>query len=196
MPTKAFQLGRDKVTLEAVREVAEFGRKVVLTPAAKKKIDRAYRYLQGRTTAGETIYGVNTGFGLLSAVRIPEADLEELQYNLLRSHSVGTGSPITIPQSRAMLFLRAVNLSIGHSGVRVGLVEQCLKLLNADVTPWIPEQGSVGASGDLAPLSHLSQVLDRANNQRFSKNAHSRLLLQSLCPKPVLYCPCRPRGPR
>ncbi len=156
---KAFKLGRDKVTLEAVREVALFDRKVVLVPTAKRKILRAYRYLQSRTAAGETIYGVNTGFGLLSTVRIPDADLEDLQYNLLRSHSVGMGAPITIPQARAMLFLRAVNLSLGHSGVRVGLVEQCLKLLNANVTPWIPEQGSVGASGDLAPLSHLSLVL-------------------------------------
>jgi histidine ammonia-lyase len=159
MAIKPFRLGQDKVTLESVREVAHFGRKVVLMPSAKKKIERAYQYLRSRTEGGETIYGVNTGFGLLSSVRIPEKDLEELQYNLLRSHSVGTGAPISVAQSRAMLFLRAVNLSIGHSGVRVGLVEQCLKLLNSGVSPWIPEQGSVGASGDLAPLSHLSLVL-------------------------------------
>jgi histidine ammonia-lyase len=156
---KAFRLGRDPITLESIRDIALFGQKVVLTPSAKKKIERAYRYLQSRTKKGETIYGVNTGFGLLSNVRIPEGDLEELQYNLLRSHSVGTGAPITIPQSRAMLFLRAANLSHGHSGVRVELVEQCLKLLNSGITPWVPEQGSVGASGDLAPLSHLSLVL-------------------------------------
>lgn len=160
-PTSArpFRLGVDRVTLEVVRDVARFDRKVVLAPAAKAKIERAYRYLRKRTEGGETIYGVNTGFGLLSSVRIPEADLEELQYNLLRSHSVGTGEPIGIAQSRAMLFLRAVNLSVGHSGVRVQLVEQILACLNAGVTPWIPEQGSVGASGDLAPLSHLSLVL-------------------------------------
>lgn len=72
---KSFQLGRDKVTLEAVRDVAEFDRKVVLTPTAKRKIETAYRYLQKRTAGGETIYGVNTGFGLLSSVRIPEDDL-------------------------------------------------------------------------------------------------------------------------
>ena len=156
---KPFRLGVDRVTLEVVRDVARFDRKVVLTPAAKAKIERAYRYLRKRTEGGETIYGVNTGFGLLSSVRIPEADLEELQYNLLRSHSVGTGEPISVAQSRAMLFLRAVNLSIGHSGVRVQLVRQIVACLNAGVTPWIPEQGSVGASGDLAPLSHLSLVL-------------------------------------
>lgn len=156
---KPFKLGKDAITLEAIREIALTNRKVVLTPGAKTKINKAYRYLVDRTREGETIYGVNTGFGLLSNVRIPEEDLEELQYNLLRSHSVGTGSPISIPASRAMLFLRAANLSHGHSGVRVELVEQCLRLLNAGISPWVPEQGSVGASGDLAPLSHLSLVL-------------------------------------
>lgn len=156
---KSFNLGKDVITLEAIRDIALFNRKVVLVPSAKAKIHKAYRYLMERTQGGETIYGVNTGFGLLSNVRIPEKDLEELQYNLIRSHSVGTGSPISIPASRAMLFLRAANLSRGHSGVRVELVQQCLRLLNSGVTPWVPEQGSVGASGDLAPLSHLSLVL-------------------------------------
>ncbi len=156
---KAFTLGKDSITLEAIREVALFNRKVILSPSAKAKIAKAHRYLRDRTKSGEVIYGVNTGFGLLSNVRIPDGDLEELQYNLLRSHSVGTGNPISIPASRAMLFLRAANLSQGHSGVRIELVEQCLKLLNAGISPWVPEQGSVGASGDLAPLSHLSLVL-------------------------------------
>lgn len=156
---KPFNLGKDAITLEAIRDIALFNRKVVLTGSAKAKINKAYRYLTERTREGETIYGVNTGFGLLSNVRIPEEDLEELQYNLLRSHSVGTGAPISIPASRAMLFLRAANLSHGHSGVRVELVEQCLRLLNSGISPWVPEQGSVGASGDLAPLSHLSLVL-------------------------------------
>lgn len=155
----AFVLGRDEITLEAVREIARAERKVTLAPSARAKIEKAYRYLRSRTEKGETIYGVNTGFGLLSNVRIPEHDLEELQYNLLRSHSVGMGNPITIEQSRAMLFLRAANLSRGHSGVRVVLVEHLLKILNVGIAPWIPEQGSVGASGDLAPLSHLSLVL-------------------------------------
>lgn len=156
---KPFVLGKDRITLEAVREIAVFDRKVALSPSAKAKIRKSYDYLRKRTDSGETIYGVNTGFGLLSNVRIPAGDLEELQYNLLRSHSVGTGNPISIPQSRAMLFLRAANLSQGYSGVRVELVEHLIRILNAGIAPWIPEQGSVGASGDLAPLSHLSLVL-------------------------------------
>lgn len=159
MASRPFVLGKDRITLEAVREIALFGRRVSLAPSAKSKIKKSYLYLKKRTDAGETIYGVNTGFGLLSAVRIPAEDLEELQYNLLRSHSVGTGNPISITQSRAMLFLRAANLSHGYSGVRVELVEQLIRVLNADIAPWVPEQGSVGASGDLAPLSHLSLVL-------------------------------------
>ncbi len=154
-----FRIGKDAITLEAIHEIARAERRVVLTTAAKTKIEKSYRYLKSRAAKGETIYGVNTGFGLLSNVRIPDGDLEVLQTNLLRSHSVGTGDPISIEQSRAMLFLRAANLSIGHSGVRVALVEQCVKILNAGITPWIPCQGSVGASGDLAPLSHLSLVL-------------------------------------
>ncbi|MBC7385728.1 MAG: histidine ammonia-lyase [Cryobacterium sp.] len=156
---RPFVIGSRPIELETIREVALHGAMVSLAPSARKKINIAYRYLAGRAKSGETIYGVNTGFGLLSNVRIPEKDLEELQYNLLRSHAVGTGNPISIPQSRAMVLLRAVNLSAGHSGVRVELVEQLIALLNADVTPWIPEQGSVGASGDLAPLSHLALVL-------------------------------------
>ena len=156
---RPFALGRDPITLEVVREVARFGRRVVLAPAARGKIRRAHDYLRARTDAGEVIYGVNTGFGLLANVQIPEADLEELQYNLLRSHSVGTGNPIPPAHARAMLFLRAANLAQGYSGVRVALVEHCLNILNAGIAPWVPEQGSVGASGDLAPLSHLSLVL-------------------------------------
>jgi histidine ammonia-lyase len=161
MKTKSrpFLLGKDPVTLEVVREVALFDRPVALAPSAKTKILAAYQYLKSRAESGETIYGVNTGFGLLSNVRIPPKDLEELQINLLRSHAVGMGNPISIAQSRAMLFLRAVNLAQGHSGVRLELVEHCLKVLNAGIAPWVPEQGSVGASGDLAPLSHLSLVL-------------------------------------
>jgi histidine ammonia-lyase len=152
-------VGERPITLEDVRDVAVGGKRVELASVAREKITTAYEYLRERTSSGETIYGVNTGFGLLSNVRISDKDLEELQYNLLRSHSVGTGNPISIPAARAMLLLRAANLSRGHSGVRVELVEHCIRLLNAGVTPWIPEQGSVGASGDLAPLSHLSLVL-------------------------------------
>jgi histidine ammonia-lyase len=109
--------------------------------------------------AGQTVYGVNTGFGKLSDVRIPPEKLAELQFNLVRSHAGGAGSPLSEGESRAMLLLRANVLAKGFSGVRPALLELLVSLLNAGVHPVIPEKGSVGASGDLAPLAHLALVV-------------------------------------
>ncbi len=152
-------IGQKALTLEEVREVAVLGRKVELSKVALKKIQRAHSFLKGEISQGKTMYGVNTGFGLMSNVRIPPADIETLQYNLLRSHAVGIGDYIDDKYVRAMLLLRASNLSLGHSGVSVELIQQIIDLLNRGICPLIPEQGSVGASGDLAPLSHLALVL-------------------------------------
>lgn len=152
-------LGAKPLTIENVREVAIGGRKVGLSPAAVRKIKKAHQFLASKIKGGETMYGVNTGFGLLSNVRIQNEDIETLQYNLLRSHAVGIGDDIPDHHVRAMLLLRAANLAQGHSGVSQALVEQILALLNRGVCPAIPEQGSVGASGDLAPLAHLALVL-------------------------------------
>lgn len=153
------KIGLKELTLEDVQEVALYGRKVELSPGAIKKIEKAHKYLIKQVESGKTFYGINTGFGLLSNVRIEDADLETLQYNLIRSHAVGVGSYIPDTQVRAMLLLRAANLAIGNSGVSLGLVRQIIALLNRGVCPLVPEQGSVGASGDLAPLSHLALVL-------------------------------------
>jgi histidine ammonia-lyase len=158
--TKApVKIGAKVLTLEEVREVAVQGRRAVLSPQAVRKIKRAHAYLMGRVDSGATMYGVNTGFGLLSNVKIPPEDIEQLQYNLLRSHAVGVGNYLTDSQVRAMLLLRAANLAHGHSGVSLRLVQHILDVLNHGICPLIPEQGSVGASGDLAPLSHLALVL-------------------------------------
>jgi histidine ammonia-lyase len=156
---KILKLGDAPLSLEVVREVAVAGRKVQLSPAAGRRISKARDFLLAEIKKGRTLYGVNTGFGLLSNVRIPTEELEALQYNLLRSHAVGTGASIPEPAVRAMLLLRAQALSQGHSGVSVQVVRQILDLLNAGISPVIPEQGSVGASGDLAPLAHLALVL-------------------------------------
>lgn len=156
---QALVIGDKKLSLEEVSDVARFGRKVVLSPKARANVEKTYQYLMKRSATGETIYGVNTGFGLLSNVKVEAKELERLQYNLLRSHAVGTGKSLSDEQVRAMLLLRAANLALGHSGVRVLVIEQLLALLNKKITPVIPEQGSVGASGDLAPLSHLALVL-------------------------------------
>lgn len=156
---KALVLGDRPLTLEDVHAVSSGKVRVKLSPRATTRIRRAQGYLLERIAAGETLYGVNTGFGLLSNVRIEESDLAQLQVNLLRSHAVGTGEPLRPEWVRSMLFLRAATLIQGHSGVSVGTVQALLDLLNADVIPWIPEQGSVGASGDLSPLAHLALVL-------------------------------------
>jgi histidine ammonia-lyase len=155
----ALEIGTKKLTLENVNSVAANHEKVKLSSLAKNKINRAHHYLLKKSKSGEAIYGVNTGFGLLSNVRVADSDLAQLQLNLLRSHAVGTGAPLSREKVRAMVLLRASTLTQGHSGVSVQLVEALIDLLNYDVTPWIPEQGSVGASGDLSPLAHLALVL-------------------------------------
>ena len=108
---------------------------------------------------GQAVYGVTTGFGSLESVRIPDNQLSELQVNIVRSHAVGVGEPLPVEVVRGMLLLLAASLSRGHSGVRVDIVEALVALLNAGVTPVVPSRGSVGASGDLAPLAHLALVL-------------------------------------
>lgn len=156
---KTLELGKTRLTLEQVEAVARSGMQVRLSAPARKRIEKAHRYLIAKAKSDEVIYGVNTGFGLLSNVRIEKQDLARLQVNLLRSHAVGTGEPLPDHLVRAMVLLRAATLTQGHSGVSVLLVEALLDLLNHGITPWIPEQGSVGASGDLSPLAHLALVL-------------------------------------
>jgi histidine ammonia-lyase len=134
---------------------------VILSQSSQKKIKQSRKTIDTilNENSKKSYYGINTGFGLLSNVRISNSDLTKLQINLLRSHAVGIGKPLSIPEVRAAITLRANTLAQGFSGVSIELVEKLLELLNKEVHPWIPEQGSVGASGDLAPLAHLSLVL-------------------------------------
>src|SRR5690606_3581242 len=126
---------------------------------ARQKMSESYQYIQSRMEAGEVIYGVNTGFGAFSNVRINKSDIVQLQNNLIRSHCCGIGEPFSVPETRAIMFLRANALATGHSGIRELVVEKILEFLNKDIIPVIPQQGSVGASGDLAPLAHLALCL-------------------------------------
>lgn len=138
---------------------ASSGLRFQLCPKAREKMISSRGYIEGRLAAGEVIYGVNTGFGAFSAVRISDQEIEELQKNLIRSHSVGIGEAFSQEQTRAMMILRANALARGHSGIRPIVVEKILEFLNANIIPVIPCRGSVGASGDLAPLSHLALSL-------------------------------------
>ncbi len=133
--------------------------RVSLSTDARQKMQASRKYIEDRLANGEVMYGVNTGFGAFSNVRISDAEIEDLQRNLIRSHSAGVGAPFTPTQTRAMMGLRANTLARGHSGIRPEVVDKILEFLNANVIPVIPSQGSVGASGDLAPLSHLALAL-------------------------------------
>ncbi|MGI9117895.1 MAG: histidine ammonia-lyase [Gaiellales bacterium] len=132
---------------------------VELGAAARAGIDAAAELIARVAGEGRAVYGVTTGFGSLESVRIPDDQLSELQVNIVRSHAVGVGEPLPVDVARGMMVLLAASLSRGHSGVRVGIVESLIALLNAGVTPVVPSRGSVGASGDLAPLAHLALVL-------------------------------------
>ena len=142
-----------------VWSVAVAKTKVSLGATAVEKMKASRGYIEKRIGRGDVMYGVNTGFGAFSSVRISDNEIEQLQRNLIRSHSAGIGEPFSREETRAIMLLRANALARGHSGVRSVLVDKLIELLNLDVVPWVPSQGSVGASGDLAPLSHLALAL-------------------------------------
>ncbi|MBL8796851.1 MAG: histidine ammonia-lyase [Planctomycetia bacterium] len=129
-----------------------------LTPQARRRVEKSRRCLEKLATTGKTIYGVNTGFGKLSNQRIDASEIDQLQVNLLRSHAVGLGPLLDSGVARLALTLRTQALAKGYSGVTTALIEQLCELFNRGITPAIPEQGSVGASGDLSPLAHLALV--------------------------------------
>ncbi len=147
------------LSLRDLEDVAVRRRKVVLADAARTKVAASRAAVEAVARAGDDaprVYGINTGFGALSETRIGASDVRDLQRNLVRSHSTGVGPNLSIPEVRGMMLLRAQVVAQGHSGVRPLVVDLLLGMLNAGVHPRIPAQGSVGASGDLAPLAHLA----------------------------------------
>lgn len=142
-----------------VERVARAGARVALTPVGRERLLRSRARLTATLASGEALYGVNTGFGSLANVRIGGDDLREVQRNLILSHAAGVGDALSDDVVRAMVLLLAASLTRGLSGVRPVVVERLLALLNGGVTPIVPERGSVGASGDLAPLAHIALVL-------------------------------------
>jgi len=149
----------NSLTLHHVIRVARQRVPVQLDDAARSRMQRVRDVVNRKLESGEAVYGVNTGFGKLSEMAIPADRLAELQVNLVRSHAAGVGPLLPEEEVRAMMLLRANVLAKGHSGVRPELADLLLGMLNAGLFPPIPEQGSVGASGDLAPLSHLALSL-------------------------------------
>src|ERR1700720_968855 len=155
----AILLTGNDLTFDQLYSVALHQESVSLSPAALTRMKASRAVVDRLVAANETAYGINTGFGKLASVRISTEQVRQLQVNLVRSHSSGVGSPLTEPETRAMMLLRANALAKGLSGVRPVVVETLCAMLNAGVHPVIPSQGSVGASGDLAPLAHLAQVV-------------------------------------
>jgi histidine ammonia-lyase len=155
----ALHISGNDLTLEAVREVAEQRRPVLLSADARQGVDRARAVVDEIVSSNKLAYAVTTGVGKLSDVRIAGDQIRELQVNLVRSHAVGVGDPLPIAETRAMMLLRANSLAKGYSGVRAIVIDTLCEMLNRGVTPFVPSQGSVGASGDLAPLAHLALAL-------------------------------------
>jgi histidine ammonia-lyase len=158
IPTIALS-GQDLSIEDVVRVAREPETRILLKDDARVRLERSRGLVDKAVAAGETIYGINTGFGKLANVRVPAGQLDQLQVNLIRSHAAGVGSPLPADAVRAAMLLRANVLLRPTSGVRPALVEALVALLNAGIVPRVPEQGSVGASGDLAPLSHIAMVL-------------------------------------
>lgn len=153
------ELNGEGLNCDNVWQIAHRDIAVELGADARKRIQESRGYIEGRIEQSEVIYGVNTGFGAFSSVQISQPDIVQLQKNLIRSHSSGVGEPFAQEQTRAIMALRANALARGHSGVREVVIEKILEFLKHDILPVIPQQGSVGASGDLAPLAHLALAL-------------------------------------
>jgi histidine ammonia-lyase len=152
-------IGIDGMTLEDLIDIARNDYQVVLTKEAETSIKSARSLIEKWVEEEKTIYGVTTGFGALSNVIISKKDIRKLQKNIIMSHAAGVGNSLDKETVRATMALRIKDLARGNSGIRLKTVEQLVKLLNNEIYPLVPEKGSVGASGDLAPLAHLSLVL-------------------------------------
>src|SRR5689334_25396754 len=147
------------LTFAQLYAVALRGGTVGLAPTAVERMNASRAVVERLVASGATAYGINTGFGKLASARISPEQVRQLQLNLVRSHASGVGAPLSEAETRALMVLRANALAKGLSGIRPRVVETLCQMLNTKVHPVIPSQGSVGASGDLAPLAHLAHVI-------------------------------------
>ena len=155
----SIEISTDRLELDSLAKVRAAAAPIRITDDSRELITRCHNALTAILESGQTVYGINTGFGLLATKRISPEDLDQLQTNLVLSHAVGTGPALADRVVRLVLLLKIRSLAQGHSGVRLELVEMMTQLLNADALPVIPSKGSVGASGDLAPLAHMAAAL-------------------------------------
>src|SRR5947208_3787433 len=153
------ELGGKALSLSEIAAVAAGAEKVQIVSGAKKRMAASRKVIDDIVARDAVVYGVSTGFGKLADVRIPRQEIGTLQLNLVRSHACGIGQPLSEPEVRAIILLRANVLALGFSGIRSEVIQLLCEMLNRRVHPVVPEKGSVGASGDLAPLAHLALTL-------------------------------------
>src|ERR1700730_16608397 len=153
------QIDGEHLTLAELYAVVFDGAEVEPAPVARQKMNASRAVIERLVESNAAVYGVNTGFGKMASVRISTDQIRQLQTNLVRSHAVGVGALLSEPEVRAMILLRANAIAKGFSGIRPVAADTLCAMLNRRVHPVIPSQGSVGASGDLAPLAHLAQVV-------------------------------------
>ncbi|HLB48552.1 MAG TPA: aromatic amino acid lyase, partial [Anaerolineales bacterium] len=167
MTPSPLTLDGHSLTIADVVSVAREGGTVALAPEARQRVAQSRAYVESLLTPdAPPVYGINTGFGIFANRPVSPADSETLSRNLILSHSVGTGDPFPEEIVRGAMLIRANTLAIGHSGLRPEIVETLIAMLNAGVTPVVPEQGSLGSSGDLAPLCHLALVFSKGDSDR------------------------------
>jgi histidine ammonia-lyase len=153
------ELAGQALTLEQIARVAEGEMEVSLSPTVRERVESSRLVVENLVREKKVAYGINTGFGKLADIHIPEPEIDRLQLNLVRSHASGVGEPLSAAETRALMLLRANALATGRSGCRMTLIETLLKMLAERIAPRIPSRGSVGASGDLAPLAHLALAM-------------------------------------
>ena len=155
----SLEIDGNHLTINEVYDVAHGQIKVNLSNESQRKVEKSQKIIEDIVKKGTPVYGINTGFGGLSMIAIEEHDLKKLQENLILSHSSGTGTPFTREEVRASILVRANSLAKGYSGIRYETIMKLLEIINKDIYPYVPMYGSVGASGDLAPLAHIALLL-------------------------------------
>jgi histidine ammonia-lyase len=168
-----FFYGSDKLTVQTAVMLAEDVVQGILKPETRSRIEKSQQHVQQMVNDGKTVYGVTTGFGILANTRISEEDTATLQYKILQSHSVGVGDPIPIEIAKLMLITKVHSLAQGYSGVQLSTVDRILWHIENNVIPVVPEKGSVGASGDLAPLAHLFLPLIGLGEVFYKRQRHN-----------------------
>ncbi len=186
---RVYELDGQNLTTEKIYEIANAKKgeiKIQLTKESREKVLSSRKFVDDIVEKGDPVYGINTGFGALSNKHIAREDLSQLQYNLIRSHCTGVGNPFPRLTTRAIMLLRANCLASGFSGVSIECIELLFDFLEEDIIPVVPEKGSVGASGDLAPLSHIALALIGEGEVVFDgKNVKSDFAIDQIGKKPV-----------